>query len=187
IWSEQRTKIAGTISAQGGALGGDGGFIETSSHGELAIAPTAVITAAAPDGSGGTWLLDPANFVVDAGNAGVILAGLATGNVLIETTINAAAGTGEIDVNAPLLYASSHDLSLLAVGDIHINASIQNSQAVSGGAINLVAGWDGSTGVTPVGVLSGIGAPLATTVDLHAIQGTPGAFGNTALGGNLFI
>src|SRR5581483_5539491 len=103
IWSEQQTKIAGTISAQGGALGGDGGFIETSSHGELAIAPSAVITAAAPNGSGGTWLLDPANFVVDAGNAGVILAGLATGNVLIETTINAAAGTGEIDVNAPLL------------------------------------------------------------------------------------
>ena len=32
LWSDNQTTFAGTILAKGGAKGGDGGFVETSSH-----------------------------------------------------------------------------------------------------------------------------------------------------------
>jgi hypothetical protein len=38
LWSDSQTTFAGTILAKGGAKSGDGGFVETSSHGQLAFA-----------------------------------------------------------------------------------------------------------------------------------------------------
>src|SRR5258708_38190225 len=35
LWSDSQTTFAGTILAKGGAKSGDGGFVETSSHGQL--------------------------------------------------------------------------------------------------------------------------------------------------------
>src|SRR6185437_4894793 len=35
VWSNQHTEMDGRISARGGAAGGDGGFVETSSRGAL--------------------------------------------------------------------------------------------------------------------------------------------------------
>ena len=37
LWSDSQTTFAGTILAKGGAKSGDGGFVETSSHGQLAL------------------------------------------------------------------------------------------------------------------------------------------------------
>ena len=37
LWSDTQTTFAGTILARGGTQGGDGGFVETSSHGQLAF------------------------------------------------------------------------------------------------------------------------------------------------------
>src|SRR5580658_1025817 len=52
------TSMSGNIYALGGPQGGNGGFIETSGH-ALSIADVAVVSAAAPKGLPGTWLLDP--------------------------------------------------------------------------------------------------------------------------------
>ena len=62
LWSDSETTFAGTILARGGARGGDGGFVETSSHGQLAF--TGNVDAGAPRGSAGTLLLDPADFSI---------------------------------------------------------------------------------------------------------------------------
>ena len=40
LWSDSQTTFAGTILARGGAQGGDGGFVETSSHSQLAFTGT---------------------------------------------------------------------------------------------------------------------------------------------------
>ena len=50
LWSDNQTTFAGTILAKGGAKGGDGGFVEMSSHGQLAF--TGNVNAGAPRGQG---------------------------------------------------------------------------------------------------------------------------------------
>jgi filamentous hemagglutinin family protein len=64
VWSNSYTGVAGSISARGGALGGDGGFVETSSRGALRVDPSARIAVDAPSGKGGNWLLDPFDVVI---------------------------------------------------------------------------------------------------------------------------
>ncbi len=70
LWSDQATRAYGTLSARGGAAGGDGGFIETSG-GWLDARPASVRTDA-PMGSTGEWLLDPFNILVVNGYGGLI-------------------------------------------------------------------------------------------------------------------
>ena len=48
VWSEEATRFAGTINALGGPLGGDGGWVETSSKSALTVVPSALVDAAAP-------------------------------------------------------------------------------------------------------------------------------------------
>jgi filamentous hemagglutinin family protein len=62
VWSDEITQVMGSLSAEGGPQGGDGGFIETSSRGRLDVG--ALVSVAAPQGQPGTWLIDPVNVAV---------------------------------------------------------------------------------------------------------------------------
>lgn len=66
VWSDEKTGFYGAINARGGAAGGDGGFVETSSKGALDVRGASVDTTA-PLGSIGSWLLDPKFIVVALG------------------------------------------------------------------------------------------------------------------------
>ena len=68
LWSDNQTTFAGTILAKGGAKSGDGGFVETSSHGQLAF--TGNVNAGAPRGTAGTLLLDPQDVLISCGLPG---------------------------------------------------------------------------------------------------------------------
>src|SRR5271165_213084 len=59
VWSDTTTAFGGAILAQGGPGSGDGGIIETSSKGQLVVMPSTSVSAAAPKGRAGSWLLDP--------------------------------------------------------------------------------------------------------------------------------
>ena len=59
VWSDEVTQVYGALTARGGALLGDGGLIETSSHNQLIV--TRGGDASAANGNAGTWLLDPLN------------------------------------------------------------------------------------------------------------------------------
>ncbi|MAE61230.1 MAG: hypothetical protein CMJ49_07720, partial [Planctomycetaceae bacterium] len=61
VWSDDATQYFGSISATGGATGGDGGFAEVSGA-FLDFAGPVDLTAA--HGDGGTLLLDPLNIIV---------------------------------------------------------------------------------------------------------------------------
>ncbi len=66
IWSEQSTGFDGAVSVNGGSVSGNGGMVETSSRNNLSVGGT--VSASAAHGSAGTWLLDPVNITVVAGN-----------------------------------------------------------------------------------------------------------------------
>ncbi|MDE2147624.1 MAG: filamentous hemagglutinin N-terminal domain-containing protein, partial [Burkholderiales bacterium] len=80
LWSDQATRAYGSLSARGGAGGGNGGLVETSG-GWLDAQPLAVDTRA-PAGRAGTWLLDPYNLsIVDSGSDTTLQSGSTSGGV----------------------------------------------------------------------------------------------------------
>src|SRR6478752_35425 len=101
LWSDNQTTFAGTILAKGGAKGGDGGFVETSSHGQLAF--TGNVNAGAPRGIAGKLLLDPADFFISLFCVGSncmtardLAAQLEQQSVVVATQNNAEEGNGDI-------------------------------------------------------------------------------------------
>lgn len=62
VWSDGITGFFGSIFGRGGALGGNGGFAETSGHAQLDVAGTVDLTAA--HGEKGLYFLDPANITI---------------------------------------------------------------------------------------------------------------------------
>ncbi|MET3495121.1 beta strand repeat-containing protein [Variovorax boronicumulans] len=86
----------GSISARGGAAGGNGGFVDTSAaHFDL----TGVrVDASSPMGSAGTWLIDPYNVNIASGTASGSLTGNPfdplTNSIIQDGDINAALDKG---------------------------------------------------------------------------------------------
>jgi Subtilase family/M26 IgA1-specific Metallo-endopeptidase N-terminal region len=64
LWSDTETTFTGTILARGGTQGGDGGFVETSSHRLLNYSGTT--DTRAPNGAVGTLLLDPFDVLISS-------------------------------------------------------------------------------------------------------------------------
>ena len=138
VWSSLKTTVAGALKAMGGPMGGDGGFVETSSKTQLVIEPTASVNTSAPKGKAGQWLLDPIDLTIDAGVAKVISAALAQNNVVIEVNAhtNACPGIGVCTQNGSgsLTIASGADilkqgnaltsLTLTSSGAFNLNANI---------------------------------------------------------------
>ncbi len=148
VWSDGHTDFFGNISNQGAPLG-RGGFTEVSGKQTLRYAGSV-------NTGGGMLLLDPTDFTINAGTgaqtnssigADTLVTELGNNNVTLQTT---AAGTedGDITVSADVLWNSTNSLTLLAHRNIAFNASVQNSN-LTGGDINVVAGWDGTTRLMP--------------------------------------
>ena len=77
LLSAQDTDFAGTISTQGGTLGGNGGTVEISSDGVINLSGT-VFDTAFVDGQAGEILLDPATLVIGTGTPAAATTGTTT-------------------------------------------------------------------------------------------------------------
>ena len=62
VFSEQTSIISGNLSARGGSQAGNGGFVETSGRRGLRV--NGAPNVSAPNGAGGTWLIDPQNITI---------------------------------------------------------------------------------------------------------------------------
>ncbi|MGZ3183842.1 MAG: beta strand repeat-containing protein, partial [Telluria sp.] len=142
-WSDQATQVAGTLSARGGAAGGNGGLIETSGH-ALSV-QDARVDAGAAQGRRGTWLLDPNDIVVaNSGTSGVgdlAFASSPTGTITVAPATLVAA-------NADVMLQAYHDITFsdaLALGAHQLTAQAGNNitlnadVSTTGGAIKLSA------------------------------------------------
>jgi filamentous hemagglutinin family protein len=147
IWSEQGTQVYGTIQARGGATGGNGGFVETSSRGGLEVTTTPDITA--PVGQAGTWLIDPRNITIGPANrptlgfgqpftaiandaylsVNTLLAALNGGATVVISTGTTGSQDGNITLATNLNYngRGTNTLTLRAANDINLNGQIFDS------------------------------------------------------------
>jgi filamentous hemagglutinin family protein len=133
LWSDVSTRAFGSISAQGGQAGGNGGTIETSGH-KLAVDGIR-IDARAAKGKSGTWLLDPYDIEVKAdGLAGVVDvatsgAGEATGVTKIAPSVLASAGAEVVlqaqhDITITDAISATNNVTATAGNDIYVNANV---------------------------------------------------------------
>ncbi|MEI8303426.1 MAG: YDG domain-containing protein, partial [Burkholderiales bacterium] len=186
LWADDTALIHGRISARGGPLGGDGGFIETSGLRVLSVTQSA--DASAPAGKGGTWLIDPYNLTIqqDSGaadvyltldddlltakpfandatlRAGQISEALNQGTDVLITTGTSGQQAGNIFVNAGITKSSGSDATLTfrAHNNIALNADIE----ARSGRLNLVMRSDSDS--------SGLGATVLGNAKVSLNGGT---------------
>lgn len=182
VWADDTTRAYGTISARGGANGGNGGFVETSGKNYLAVDGIHVDTRA-PQGTTGNWLLDPDELTILNGTGagggynvsyggdifsttadgatiygGTIETALASTSVTVQTS-GAYGGNGNITatgVSINSAYANSLTLAAYGGGSATGNINLTNSNFHVYGGVKLLAGWDGS-GYASGDVISGRG------------------------------
>jgi filamentous hemagglutinin family protein len=151
VWSDGETTFGGSISARAMGAEGQGGFAEVSGKETLDYRGIADLRGAGA-GVTGTLLLDPTDFTVGSSQASTIVSNLASSNVVVSTS-GAGFQAGNLTVSSPLNYTSANSLTFLAHGSISFLGSVQNGGS---GAVQAVAGWDGSTGFSGTsGIASG--------------------------------
>ena len=141
-----KMNVGGTLDASA-PNGGNGGFIETSAA-HVKVMDSARVTTAAPAGLIGTFLIDPQDFIIAAGEniSGSTLSALLVNNSVtittstgpntnvagtppLETRNTATPGNGDIFVNETVSWTTpvtqvATTLTLLADRDVNINAPI---------------------------------------------------------------
>lgn len=162
LWSNLVTQFYGTISAQGGSEGGNGGWVETS--GKENLLSFGSVVASSLLGEAGTWLLDPFNVTITTAtangtfsggdpdiftptgssatiNVATINASLDAGTSVTITTGSSGSQAGNITLSSAILKSAgltTPTLILNAAGSINVNNSID---ATSGGLnVSFVAG-----------------------------------------------
>jgi filamentous hemagglutinin family protein len=149
VWADDATHFLGTISARGGAAGGDGGFVETSGKATLLV--QGMVDTRAPSGRIGQWLLDPTDITV--------ISGPGTFGSLgdVELFANPDAGPNTLDVS--LINGAATNVMLQARNDITFSTSVAMTNAgvgLTARAGNNIA-WGSNSITTNNGAVSFIG------------------------------
>lgn len=143
VWSDGHTASHGTISARGGARGGDGGQVETSGK---TLSRSGLPDVSAPKGTAGTWLLDPDQVVIRQGTGSGGLAGDVAASDPSPTEIYES--EIEVDFSGNLTIQARKSI----VGAGWTAASGSNGlQAPTGGALKLET-TDASCPTSPCGI-----------------------------------
>ena len=160
-----QTVVRGSISAQGGPLGGNGGSVETSGQ-NLQVGSSAIISTLAPQGQSGNWLLDPYDVTISSAaatnssgntasgspsviNATALQTALRSGSVTVST---GSSGTeaGNITVASDLAWDMNTVLTLSAAGGITGSGNIAMTNGTAPGVV-----FDQAGNSTYSGVISG--------------------------------
>ncbi|HEX7732659.1 MAG TPA: autotransporter-associated beta strand repeat-containing protein, partial [Rhodanobacter sp.] len=162
VWSNQASNIAGGFSARGGALGGNGGSIETSGE-HVHIDDGTLVDTLAPHGRSGDWLIDPQDFTIAASGGdvtgAVLSSNLAGGNVTVLSSNGGTTGTGNINVNDAVSW-SANTLTLTAANDIVIGSTgALTASGTAGLALN-----PATTNTNTAGTITDTGVAGGTTI-----------------------
>jgi len=212
VWADEITRYYGSISARGGAQGGNGGLVEVSGKRDLEF--LGAVDVAAPMGTGGRVLLDPQDIVLNTSTQpappnnpnGVPDVAFGDPPAVGTLTIQIADITGfselflqatrDITVGGRITMAANNNIRLEANNNITLvagaTAATRGSIATSGsGFINLKADADGDgagnlamNNATLTSNVGGIVLSGASISGTGTINTTGAANGN---GGNIAI
>ncbi len=179
VWADGTTRAYGTISARGGANGGNGGFVEVSGKRQLYYEGFA--DRRAPKGKAGSLLLDPDEVEIGYGGTiawTTIVSNLYGGNVDLTAT---GVGSGNIKILDDGSFSTTNRFGLLAKNNIDTNG--RQVTNLDSGDFVLVAGWNGSSPATAPGV-SGTTGSITGAGNFSTAGGnfTALAAGSVALG-----
>jgi filamentous hemagglutinin family protein len=181
VWSDALTTFAGTISARGGALSGNGGEAEVSGKAKLAY--TGFTDLSATNGAFGTLLLDPYNITISTGadsnqtgftatgddsviNVNTLQTALAGANVTIST---GASGTqnGDITVANAVTWSANTALTLNAARNISFNDNVTATGASAGLVMTYGGGYSIASGKSVT--LSGASSTLSINGNAYTL------------------
>ena len=178
VWADRDTQFLGTLSARGGAAGGNGGRGEVSGRGELVFMGRADLYA--PFGRQGSLLLDPLDLFIDAdGGLNPFIIDEAT-----DFPNNA------ITVSPATLASISGNVTLYASRDMRFNSAVslvqagQGLSATAGRDLQLAAGIatsNGAVSLTAGRAISSTGAPTISA-GTGSVVLTSGSQTNSGLG-----
>ncbi|MGC0151917.1 YDG domain-containing protein [Chromobacterium vaccinii] len=181
------TSVAGTLDASA-PNGGDGGHIDTSAA-HVDIAPGANITTKAPNGSTGSWTIDPQNYTIAASGGDItgsqVSSLLASNNIIISSTQGATAGSGDLNVNDAISWSNANSLTLNAVRNVSFNSG---GTVTNTGGGTLSARADANASGTGTVVMNGGSINVSGTggaVNFYynpAVFGTASSFSNVTVG-----
>ena len=130
VWADGDTRFDGSISARGGAQGGNGGFAEVSGKEQLTF--TGQVDLTAPAGQRGTLLLDPKNITIDASADPIPGATVPfTDNAASNVTIGASKVVDQLNLSNVVLQANN---------DVTVDAAIDSTANPNPGDLTLQAG-----------------------------------------------
>jgi hypothetical protein len=184
VWANDTAVVdgSGNIRARGGALGGNGGWIETSGKRMLFVNDAA--NASAVNGHAGTWLIDPLNIEVvtaapgsPAADTSYILVGtlntaLGLGtNTTLDTTVLPGAAVGSITINAAIIAApdASTTLSLNANNNILFKAGVTGNAGTSNLSLKVSAGNNVDASSVTLGQLQSLSIIATGDVSLSTV------------------
>ena len=182
LWADDTARMEGTITARGGTIAGDGGFVETSGKNKITFGNSVAVDTRAFNGRDGTLLIDPTDFTIatfggDMSPA-VLLGLLATNDIMIDSATGSTGTAGNINVDDAIVYTgfSTRTLTLNAQGSINISAGISatnlniNLVLQAGGDVFVDAAIDTNNGYLTTAGYNGVGALGGSFVSSAAIS-----------------
>jgi len=192
LWSDEVTNFYGNIYAQGGALGGNGGWVETS--GKDYLGSFGNVSASAANGLAGSWLLDPRNVTITTVTSGGSFSG---GNPNTFTPIADNATVNVTTINNALNAGTSVTITTSGTtgtqnGDITVNSNISKTaggdatltlNAASNGLITINNPITATIGTLNVDLNGGLqnsgGIIINAAITSHGGDVTLTSFGNS--------
>ena len=167
VWSTISTSVAGLFKANGGAIAGNGGNIDTSSAGTVIYGKGLVVDTTAPKGKTGNWLTDPLSIIIDSTAAIILSNALKTTNVTLDATASSCAGIGNCTTSSVPLIQFLTGTSVYSTADTALTLN------APGGTITM----DGSIAVGQV-------YAVAQTINVNgSLNTTTGSNGSIYLAG----
>ena len=186
VWADNATQFSGNISARGGAVSGNGGWVEVS--GKQWMGYTGLVNTTAAHGLTGSLLLDPTDITIgvapDTTTMTCTIAGVCTdvattpsnlnitklvtqlgsSNVTVDTTSALGGGVGNITIADSLVYSSPNTLTLNAAGTGFIQVNANNSILTALTPLSISVSGGGSLVMQTAGGSIGIGALGGITI-----------------------